>query len=335
MKRFSFMKKVNHYKLAAAVTDSIVSAIKFNGKFRSNLTLEEDPTGQGRNRLELNKKLKARLASAQSEVIKRFNTIPRKARRERNIQLNEESFTVYDYDNTPEEQDGLEAEIAVIIALWLLQSQTANKPANFYADANVDTAYRSGALETMRDTNKDLSTIKARGLLKPSMPKAVDQSKVLFSQEYLDELLSAKNDLFYDIKGMSRDASAKVYERINAGMKAGKTPSDIIADIKKRFAAAESSAKRIVVTRINKVHADAIVDTVDFINDNELLNVGVKHISALLPTTRPPHAARHLNNYTTAQQNRWWDSGANRINCHCSVRVVILDSKDDEILKDE
>ena len=51
------------------------------------------------------------------------------------------------------------------------------------------------------------------------------------------------------------------------------------------------------------------------------------HISALLPTTRSWHADRHGNVYTPEQQRRWWDEGANRINCHCSVRSVRVDKK--------
>ena len=55
------------------------------------------------------------------------------------------------------------------------------------------------------------------------------------------------------------------------------------------------------------------------------LRAGVIHISALATTTRPSHAARHGNAYTTADQNQWWDTGANRINCKCTTISILID----------
>jgi len=56
------------------------------------------------------------------------------------------------------------------------------------------------------------------------------------------------------------------------------------------------------------------------------------HISAFIPTTRPHHGRRHGKVSTPEQQNAWWAKGANRINCHCSVRTVLLE--DDGAPKD-
>lgn len=297
-----------------------------------NLSRKEDPTGQGRNRANLNKKIRARLANAQSEVIRLFKAIPRKSKVESNLSLNQETFTTYEYEATPESQDSLETAIQALIALWLLQGNNQDRPFDYYADANVEESYLTGTLETIRDTNQDLNKIAVLGVLLASMPRSIDKNTVVLSQSYMDKLAKAKNDMYYELKGLSSKTSAQVYERINSGMKAGKAPREIIKDIKKRFAVSESGAKRIVVTQINRINSDAIMDTIEHLDNNTLLNVAGKHISALIPTTRPHHAARHENIYTNAQQSRWWDEGANRINCHCSFRVVILDDNKKEIL---
>lgn len=301
-----------------------------------NLSREDDPTGQGRNRANFNKKIKVRLANAQSEIIKLFNAIPRSANTESNLSLNQDTFTTYDYDFSPERQEQLERDILAILILWLLQGEFINKPVNFYSDTNVEESYRAGTLETVRDLNSDLTKIAVLGGVAGAaaqfLPKSFDVNEILFSQTYLDTVNGYKNDMFYRLKGLSEKTSSQVYERISSGIKANKTPREIIKDVKKRFGVSESGAKRIVQTEINKINNNSRTDTIDFINQNTTIKAVGRHISALLLTTRQHHAARHKKLYTTKQQNRWWEQGSNRINCYCSFRIVILDKDNKPIL---
>ena len=48
------------------------------------------------------------------------------------------------------------------------------------------------------------------------------------------------------------------------------------------------------------------------------------HMSALAPTTRADHAARHGNLYTPQEAREWWARDANSINCRCSVTEVLV-----------
>ena len=301
-----------------------------------NLSKDEDPTGQGRNRANLNKKLTVRIANAEQQIIKLFNDIPRKPRTEKNLSLNQDTFTVYDYDLLPGEQDQLETQIQAIINFWLLLGQSQNKPIDFYADPNVEESYRTGTLETVRDLNADLAKLVVlggiAGALASLLPRSFDVNIILFGQKHLENVLGYQNGMFYQLKGLSEKTSSQVFDRINSGVKGNKTPREIIKDIKNRFKVSESSAKRIVSTEINKIHNNAVMDTIDFINNNTNIKAAGRHKSALLPTTRPHHAARHDKLYTTAQQLRWWDKGANRINCYCSFQLVILDAENNVIL---
>ena len=52
------------------------------------------------------------------------------------------------------------------------------------------------------------------------------------------------------------------------------------------------------------------------------------HVSALVDSTRPTHAARHGKLYTREQQREWWSESSNMINCLCStVEVVMLNGE--------
>ena len=50
------------------------------------------------------------------------------------------------------------------------------------------------------------------------------------------------------------------------------------------------------------------------------------HISALLPTTRETHRARHGTLHTVQEQKDWWSQNGSRINCRCSTITVLVDA---------
>ena len=62
----------------------------------------------------------------------------------------------------------------------------------------------------------------------------------------------------------------------------------------------------------------------DLISQRTGLRSAVMHISALTATTRAHHAARHGLIYTMEDQISWWNEGANRINCKCSINTVLI-----------
>ena len=130
---------------------------------------------------------------------------------------------------------------------------------------------------------------------------------------------------YANIKSLSSTTASQVVQRINSGITAGKTPTKIAADVADRFEVSRSNAKRIVVTEVNEAYTNAKLDATNLAANQSGLRAGVIHISALLATTREHHAARHGNAYTVTDQRQWWDTGSNRINCHCSIQSVLID----------
>ena len=55
------------------------------------------------------------------------------------------------------------------------------------------------------------------------------------------------------------------------------------------------------------------------------------HFSALSPTTREDHAARHGEVYTVDEVAEWYSVDANGINCKCTQVEVLLDENGDVI----
>jgi SPP1 gp7 family putative phage head morphogenesis protein len=151
----------------------------------------------------------------------------------------------------------------------------------------------------------------------------IETQSIISSSRYIDLVDAAVNKNYPLFKGLSETTSKQVFQVINDGIDGGLSKNAIRRKILERYEVAKSSAKRIVDTEVNKAYNNARTDLIQDYRDNGE-PLAVQHISALLATTRSHHAARHGLAYTPEQQNKWWNSGTNRINCHCSIRAIVV-----------
>lgn len=163
----------------------------------------------------------------------------------------------------------------------------------------------------------------------PTRAEAMQLDSVLSSPEYTQrfEIISAR--AFENMKGFAGQAAADLGGILGRGVAQGQSPRTIARDIRKKFDNIEGyRALRIARTEVNNAFTEARYEHTKDVRDRLGLEVKQMHVSALVPSTRPSHAARHGNLYTLEQQREWWADGSNRINCLCStVEVVFIDGK--------
>lgn len=286
-----------------------------------------DPTGQRFNRDRTARRLDARIETARRETVTLFRSIP-KSRRSVTKVINQDQQAVYDYDLNPEQTEGMNNQIRAIIAMQLLQTTGNAMPLNWWYKPQVEEPTRQATLEEINEFNRLLAI--AAGLKLTGVggiaPQRIAPEVVLSSQKYLEQLRAVYLENFQVIKSLSDTTAAQVIQQINSGMKAGLTPTEIGKRINERFGVAKSNADRIARTEVNRAYTDAKLRATKTAGEISGFKPLVRHISALLPNrTRKWHAARHYLVYTMEQQNAWWDEDANRINCLCSVRTVLID----------
>jgi SPP1 gp7 family putative phage head morphogenesis protein len=241
---------------------------------------------------------------------------------------------VYDYDIDPEDLEDFNAEVRAILNEEL--GTEGNTPAeDWWYKPEVELPTRQGTLEETSRINQLIIAAGIAGyLVKGVIPQPVSIESIFTSRRYLKELRNVYAENFQVIKTLSDRTAGQVINRINSGIKAGSTPTKIAEDIAKRFDVSKSSAKRIADTEINWAYNSARSRAVDYAAEETGMKAAVMHISALTPTTRATHAARHGKVYTVAEQNSWWDTADNgtaRINCKCTTRSVLLDKNNNVI----
>lgn len=282
-----------------------------------------DPTGQATNRRKGRTAIRARLTSAQRDVTALVRGLRYTVRRE-GVVVNA-TINAYDYQITPAELEQLTARVRDVIGGELLETNFGRMPPNWWWQSYAEAPYRKGTAEEVVAFNR-LITEELRRIRKPLTLElqALELPNVLADPAYNEALRSVYVRDFQGMKALSDRTGDAVAQRIDAGIRAGKSPGDIAKDIAERFDVSRADAERTAFTAVNAAYNDSRMDANDLAAKRTGLRAGVLHLSALMLTTRDSHGGRHGNAYTTAQQREWWAEGANRIRCHCSTRSVLI-----------
>lgn len=64
------------------------------------------------------------------------------------------------------------------------------------------------------------------------------------------------------------------------------------------------------------------------------LNYRFMHMSALAPTTRASHAARHGKLFTAQEVREWWAKDDNWVDCRCGIVPIMVDDRGNPLIPD-
>lgn len=179
-------------------------------------------------------------------------------------------------------------------------------------------AYEKGAAAAWRNLGVQSTEYQ---LMRPSL------QSLLTSEPYQRRigLISARE--FELMKGLSSDVKQGLSQQLTAGLAQGIGPKEIARNITLQTGIEERRAERIARTEINQALRTARMDETTDAAQRLGVNVRVLHISALSPTTRATHAARHGNLYTVEAERDWFAESGQAVNCKCSTSEVLVDDQ--------
>lgn len=286
---------------------------------------DADPTGQAKNRRKARIALTKRLNTSQKEVLRLLANIPRQHKSVKKV-VNQ---IVYEYDIDALQLSQIAAEIRSILNINL-ETSADQMPLDWFFKHRIEPPFREGAAEDMRDINKLINEAEKAGFIEPTLvQQQLTLLGVVNSPTYRKALQIEYVKNYEIIKTLSQDVAKQVFVQLRLGVEAGENPRKIASDIRQRFDVSRTNAERISRTEINAAYNNSKLTMTNAANDDLFGQplIANMHISALRPTTRDDHAARHGLTYSTADQMQWWNTGSNRINCLCSTQKVVVDPK--------
>lgn len=152
-------------------------------------------------------------------------------------------------------------------------------------------------------------------------------AQLLSSPAYQNQIAAAYVSTYSDWKGISDAARADLANVISDSIGRGVNPRETARIISKRLDVSMSQAKNIAQTeQVGALRKAQWLET-DWARERLGLNTAILWLSALKPTTRSWHAARHGHTYTTEEVEAFYAVNGNRYHCYCGNIPVLLDEK--------
>lgn len=208
---------------------------------------------------------------------------------------------------------------------WLVDEilLEGGEPNLWFYTAYVKPAYERGTAKTVRNIARQSPAYKA---------ERATLADVINLEPYQRRLILLRAREFEEVKGFTAEVKADMARILTDGMARGQNPLEISRKLAEQTHIEDFRADRIARTEINTALRRARWDEFEDAQQAYGLNMKYMHISALSPTTRRTHAARHGNLYTVEQARDWAASGANSINCKCGGVEVMVDNSGEPIV---
>jgi SPP1 gp7 family putative phage head morphogenesis protein len=186
----------------------------------------------------------------------------------------------------------------------------------WFFDAYVAVAYRRGTAQEFANLAQQSPAYKAG---------QQDLAAIMRSDPYRRRMALVQAREFEEMQKLAGDVRADMTRILTEGIGRGLNPRTIARNLTDQAGIEHRRANKIARTEITTALRRARWDESDEATDEYGLRGKQMHLSALSPTTRATHAARHGNLYTTEQVRDWYSQDGNSINCKCSQTFVLVD----------
>lgn len=226
------------------------------------------------------------------------------------------------YAMTPEEMAAVSQALRDALDRWIASGR---EPAHAFWWSVYDTeASQAGAAQSVTNLSR----------LSAAYAGATTLQTVLVSEGYRNRVGTAQIKSYDHWTGLSAGMRAELSQIIGRAVADGKAPRAVVAEIRERLDVSRSAALQYAQTDITDTLRQARWAEAERAEQEYGLRLALLWTSALIPTTRPTHAARHGKVYTPAEVRAFYSTGGNRYRCHCSQTEALLDEAGTPILTD-
>lgn len=152
-----------------------------------------------------------------------------------------------------------------------------------------------------------------------------DLAAIMRSDPYRRRMALIQAREFEEMKGLAGAVQSAMSRILTDGIGRGLNPLAIARRLTDQAGIEHRRANRIARAEITTALRRARWDESDEGAERYGLRGKQMHLSALSPTTRATHAARHGLLYTTAEVRDWYSQDGNPINCKCSQVFTLVD----------
>lgn len=255
--------------------------------------------------------IRRRWAGLERDILAAFDRIPTYA-------LNEDTKVLYAL--TPQQMQALSLELQAALARWIADERD---PAHIaWWSAYEQEASQLGAAQSVANLTQ----------LSASYAAARTLEAVIYSTPYKNRLAMAMIKSQDHWTSLAAKQRADLTAIIGRAVVDGKNPRAVRKEIQETLEVGKSRAMLYSQTEVTGVLREARWAEADYAREEMGINTGLLWTSALLPTTRPWHAALNGKVRTSEQVREFYSQGGNKFRCHCAQTECLLDEDGRPIL---
>lgn len=224
------------------------------------------------------------------------------------------------YSLTPQEMEATSAALREALDRWVASGRDSAS-IFWWAPFDEQAAQLGTAQSVANLTNLSTSYAAARNL-----------QQVIFSAPYRSRVAMAQIKSYDHWTGLAAEARSSLSAIITRAVVDGKNPRAVRDDIAAALDVSKAKAAQYAQTDITDTLRQARWAESEYAAETLGIRTGLLWTSALLPTTRPTHAARNGKVYTPQQCRDFYEVDGNRYNCHCGQTEALLDDDGKPIL---
>lgn len=267
----------------------------------------KDPTGQDSRERACIAEFSRRLRTVRQLYVALLDRIPRQA-----VTVNAE---VTLYTITPELLASMLDDAGRQVDRLLLENEQGNL---WFLEAGVQPAYQAGAAQQLANLSVQSAAYAA---------SRQNLTALITSQPYQTRLGFLNVRVADTLKGYSAGVQAQMSQVLQDGLITGRGTREIAKRLADQTGVEYSKAENIARTEIpGALRAARLQEAEQATADLGIMSKEM-HMSALSPTTRPSHRARHGKLYTSQEQRVWWATKPNMFRCKCSTITVLVDAE--------
>ncbi|MEI9689570.1 phage minor head protein [Kosakonia cowanii] len=185
---------------------------------------------------------------------------------------------------------------------------------NLWALGYVTAEYERGTLNAF--TNLSVQS--------PAYASQTTLPQLLSSPAYQNQIAAAYVSTYSDWKGISDTARADLANVIADSIGRGVNPKETAQIVSKRLDFSMAKAKNIAQTEQVGALREAQWNETEWTQERLGLKTAILWISALKPTTRATHAARHGKTFSPQEVRDFYARDGNRYHCYCGNIPCLL-----------
>lgn len=219
----------------------------------------------------------------------------------------------YEFDLSAGILQQLSERINAILWSEYMETESTRPPADWWLYQAVDSAYEQGTAAAVTNLSA-ISDEYVRTL-----------ATVISNPAYIDRIAFVRARQFELMRGLTDETRANLADTLARAVQAGENPMAIKREIQKRVGVSASRAERIARTEIATANRRARLAEAQDAEERLGIRTRMMWLSALSPTTRRTHAARHGKLYTRQEVEDFYSRDGNAIACKCSQTEVLVD----------